>query len=66
MPEKPARPLNKDLPPPTWPRPGEGFYSKLAPETEDRLLLQGKDDQEVISHFMVDRGGKPIAISGYA
>ncbi|CAF3449873.1 unnamed protein product [Fusarium graminearum] len=46
--------------PPTWARAGEGLYSKLLPETEDRSILVDDNDEESFSHFLVDGAGRQI------
>ncbi|KAM0216824.1 hypothetical protein ACHAQI_002479 [Fusarium lateritium] len=46
--------------PPTWPKAGEGMYSKLPPETLDRLFLTDENDEESFSHFLVDGAGRQI------
>ncbi|KAF5671782.1 hypothetical protein FHETE_3995 [Fusarium heterosporum] len=46
--------------PPTWAKAGEGMYSKLPLETEDRLFLMDENDEESFSHFFVDRAGRQI------
>ncbi|KAG6036642.1 hypothetical protein E4U41_005582 [Claviceps citrina] len=53
----------KESLPPSWPKAGEGLYSKLPPETEDRAILIDDDDGESFSQFMVDKAGKPIVVS---
>jgi hypothetical protein len=53
----------EDLLPPTWPKAGEGLYSKLPPETEDRTFLVDDNDDESFSQFMVDGFGKPMIVS---
>ncbi|KAG5913852.1 hypothetical protein E4U42_000843 [Claviceps africana] len=60
-PEEEALPL-----PPSWPKAGEGLYSKLPLETEDRTFLTDDDDDESFSQFMVDKAGKPIMVSACA
>ncbi|KYK58592.1 hypothetical protein DCS_05609 [Drechmeria coniospora] len=52
--------------PPTWPKPGEGLYSKLPPETDDRRFLEDDDDDEAFSHFMVDKFGNQLAVQACA
>lgn len=52
--------VDEDAPPPTWPKPGDGFYIKLAPEINDRLFLADENDEEAFSHFMVDKVGRQI------
>ncbi|KAM0427538.1 hypothetical protein ACHAPT_007498 [Fusarium lateritium] len=51
---------DEDVLPPTWAKAGEGLYSKLLPETEDRSLLMDENDEESFSHFSVDGFGKQI------
>ncbi|KAJ4271957.1 hypothetical protein NW762_000666 [Fusarium torreyae] len=51
---------NVDILPPTWAKAGEGLYSKLPPETEDRLFLMDDNDEESFSHFLVDGAGRQI------
>ncbi|KAF9769479.1 hypothetical protein IL306_013086 [Fusarium sp. DS 682] len=51
---------NVDVLPPTWAKAGQGLYSKLLPETEDRLLLMDENDEESFSHFLVDGAGRQI------
>ncbi|KAF4336282.1 hypothetical protein FBEOM_9834 [Fusarium beomiforme] len=51
---------NVDILPPTWAKAGQGLYSKLLPETEDRLLLMDENDEESFSHFLVDGAGRQI------
>ncbi|KAH6961173.1 hypothetical protein DER45DRAFT_560273 [Fusarium avenaceum] len=46
--------------PPTWAKAGEGVYSKLPPETVDRLFLMDENDEESFSHFLVDGAGRQI------
>ena len=46
--------------PPAWPKPGEGLYAKLLPETEDRQFLVDQNDGEAFSHFAVDKMGRQI------
>lgn len=46
--------------PPTWAKAGEGVYSKLPPETLDRLFLMDENDEESFSHFLVDGAGRQI------
>ncbi|KJZ78377.1 hypothetical protein HIM_02415 [Hirsutella minnesotensis 3608] len=48
--------------PPTWPRAGEGLYSKLPPEDEDKAFLADENDEEAFSHFMVDKSGKQVVV----
>jgi hypothetical protein len=57
--------VEDDLPP-TWPKAGEGLYSNLLPETEDRTFLADENDTESFSQFMVDSLGKPMMVSTYA
>ncbi|KHN99964.1 uncharacterized protein MAM_01888 [Metarhizium album ARSEF 1941] len=52
-----------DALPPTWPRAGQGLYSKLPPETKDRAFLTDDNDDESFSHFMLDNLGKPMVVS---
>ncbi|KAG5950219.1 hypothetical protein E4U53_005368 [Claviceps sorghi] len=58
-----AEEAEEDALPPSWPKAGEGLYSKLPLETEDRTFLTDDDDDESFSQFMVDRAGKPIMVS---
>jgi hypothetical protein len=51
---------NVNVLPPTWAKAGEGLYSKLLPETEDRSILMDDNDEESFSHFLVDRAGRQI------
>ncbi|KAF4470362.1 hypothetical protein FALBO_2737 [Fusarium albosuccineum] len=51
---------DQDVLPETWAKAGEGLYSKLPPETEDRGLLMDENDEESFSHFLVDGFGKQI------
>lgn len=51
---------NVNVLPATWAKAGEGLYSKLPPETEDRSLLKDENDEESFSHFFVDRAGRQI------
>ncbi|KAM0305534.1 hypothetical protein ACHAPM_001916 [Fusarium culmorum] len=51
---------NVNVLPPTWARAGEGLYSKLLPETEDRSILVDDNDEESFSHFLVDGAGRQI------
>ncbi|KAJ3523159.1 hypothetical protein NM208_g12561 [Fusarium decemcellulare] len=51
---------DQDVLPETWAKAGEGLYSKLPPETEDRGLLMDENDEESFSHFLVDGLGKQI------
>ncbi|KAF4962697.1 hypothetical protein FSARC_9258 [Fusarium sarcochroum] len=51
---------NVDVLPPTWAKAGKGLYSKLPPETEDRLFLVDDNDEESFSHFLVDGAGRQI------
>ncbi|CAG7561528.1 unnamed protein product [Fusarium equiseti] len=51
---------NVNVLPATWARAGEGLYSKLPPETEDRSLLKDENDEESFSHFFVDGAGRQI------
>lgn len=53
----------EDALPPAWPKAGEGLYSKLPLETEDRTFLTDDNDDESFSQFMVDKAGKPIMVS---
>ncbi|EFY90945.1 hypothetical protein J3459_007350 [Metarhizium acridum] len=55
--------VEEDVLPSTWPKAGEGLYSKLPPETEDRTFLVDDNDDESFSHFMVDSLGKPMIVS---
>ncbi|KAK9439064.1 ankyrin repeat domain-containing protein 28 [Metarhizium brunneum] len=55
--------VEEDVLPSTWPKAGEGLYSKLPPETEDRTFLADDNDDESFSHFMVDNLGKPMIVS---
>lgn len=58
--EEPQIEVDEDAPPPTWPKPGEGLYAKLVPETEDNAFLADSNDEEAFSHFMVDKMGRQI------
>jgi hypothetical protein len=51
---------NVNVLPATWAKAGEGLYSKLPPETEDRSLLKDENDEESFSHFFVDGAGRQI------
>ncbi|KAJ4137589.1 hypothetical protein NW768_003177 [Fusarium equiseti] len=51
---------NVNVLPATWAKAGEGMYSKLPLETEDRSLLKDENDEESFSHFFVDRAGRQI------
>ncbi|KAG6002779.1 hypothetical protein E4U21_002769 [Claviceps maximensis] len=53
----------EDTLPPSWPKAGEGLYSKLPLETEDRTFLTDDNDEESFSQFMVDKTGNPIMVS---
>ncbi|KFG87705.1 hypothetical protein MANI_112559 [Metarhizium anisopliae] len=55
--------VEEDVLPSTWPKAGQGLYSKLPPETEDRAFLADDNDDESFSHFMVDNLGKPMIVS---
>ncbi|KAF5125589.1 hypothetical protein E5D57_010277 [Metarhizium anisopliae] len=55
--------VEEDVLPSTWPKAGQGLYSKLPPETEDRTFLADDNDDESFSHFMVDNLGKPMIVS---
>jgi len=52
--------VEEDPLPPSWPKPGEGLYAKLASELEDRAFLVDGNDEESFSHFMVDKLGRQI------
>ncbi|GKT98786.1 hypothetical protein FLAG1_05519 [Fusarium langsethiae] len=51
---------NVNVLPPTWAKAGDGMYSKLLPETEDRSTLMDDNDEESFSHFLVDGAGRQI------
>ncbi|KNA94376.1 hypothetical protein FOXG_00448 [Fusarium oxysporum f. sp. lycopersici 4287] len=51
---------NVDILPPTWAKAGQGLYSQLLPDTEDRSLLMDENDEESFSHFLVDGAGRQI------
>ncbi|KAH8179762.1 PHD-finger domain-containing protein [Sarocladium implicatum] len=46
--------------PPTWRKAGQGMYSMLPLETDDRKFLLDTNDEESFSHFMVDKSGHQI------
>ncbi|KAG5985093.1 hypothetical protein E4U55_001597 [Claviceps digitariae] len=52
----------EDVLPSSWPKAGEGLYSKLPVETEDRTFLADDNDNESFSQFMVDKAGKPVMV----
>jgi len=52
----------EDALPPSWPKAGEGLYSTLPLETEDRTFLMDDNDDESFSQFMVDKAGNPIMV----
>ncbi|KAF4123902.1 PHD finger protein [Geosmithia morbida] len=49
-----------DVLPETWPRPGEGMYAKIAPETDDGSLLADANDEEAFSQFFVNKMGRQM------
>lgn len=51
---------NVNILPPTWAKAGQGLYSHLLPDTEDRSLLMDENDEESFSHFFVDGAGRQI------
>lgn len=58
--------VNEDALPPSWPKAGEGLYSKLPPETEDRTILIDENDDASFSQSMLDKAGKSIMVSACA
>lgn len=58
--------VEDDTVPSTWPKAGEGLYSKLPAETEDRAYLADDGDGTSFSHFLIDKLGNPLPVSSCA